>query len=97
MYEAELHRDDNENRLLTGIAGATIAVSIVFLMVSVVFTDIAEKTLNEDTIDYGVRVPVWQRGELDYITNLTNGFVMEFGDYEIFETANEWNSTHVFV
>jgi predicted acyl esterase len=97
VYEAELHRDDNENRLLTGIAGATIAVSIVFLMVSVVFTDIAEKTLNEDTIDYGVRVPVWQRGELDYITNLTNGFVMEFGDYEIFETANEWNSTHVFV
>ena len=43
-------------------------------------------------IDRGVRVPVWERGGQDYITNLTNGFVLETGDYEVLETENEWNS-----
>ena len=97
VVEAELLRDYNQNRYLTGIAGAAIAVAIAFLMVSVVFTDVADKSLSTDSVDYGIRVPVWERGDLDYITNLSNGFVMEFGDYEILETENEWNSTHVFV
>ncbi|NCF96993.1 MAG: CocE/NonD family hydrolase, partial [Euryarchaeota archaeon] len=97
VVEAELLRDNNQNRYLKGIASAIIAVSIAFLMVSVVFTDVADKSLATDSVDYGIRVPVWERGDLDYITNLSNGFVMEFGDYEILETENEWNSTHVFV
>ena len=38
-----------------------------------------------------------ERGYLDYITNESNGYVLEKGSFEIFETENEWNSTHVFV
>ena len=70
IVEAELLRDDGGNRYLAGIASATIAVAIAFLMVSVVFTEVADKALDEDRIDYGVRVPVWERGGLDYVTNM---------------------------
>ena len=84
IVEAELLRDDGGNRYLAGIAIATIAVALAFLMVSVVFTEVADKTLAEDSIDYGIRVPVWERGGLDYITNMSNGSVMAFGSYEIF-------------
>jgi hypothetical protein len=73
VVEAELLRDNNQNRYLTGIASATIAVSIAFLMVSVVFTDVADKSLSTDSVDYGIRVPVWERGDLDYITWICNG------------------------
>ncbi len=97
VFEAELLRDSNENRYLTGIASVTIAVAIAFLMVSIVFTEVADKSIVNESVDYGVRVPVWERGNLDYITNQSNGFVMEFGDLEVRETDNEWNSTHVFV
>ena len=44
-----------------------------------------------------MRVPVWERGNLNYITDQDNGFVMEFGPYELLETENEWDSTHVLL
>ena len=43
------------------------------------------------------RVPVWERSEWPYLTSYSNGYVMEFGQYDILETENEWNSTHHFV
>ena len=38
VVEAELFRDDGGNRYLAGIASASVAVAIAFLMVSVVLT-----------------------------------------------------------
>ena len=58
------------------MAGVTIAVAIVFLFLGITQgckTDCARN-------DRGVRVPVWERGGQDYITNLTNGFVLETGE-----------------
>jgi hypothetical protein len=96
IYFAEYAEPNRDKSILNGLALATVAVSIVFLMLAVMFGDVIESTMKSSS-NTGVRVPVWERGNLDYITNMDNGFVMEFGEYEILETANEWNSTHVFV
>ncbi|MFL2981920.1 MAG: CocE/NonD family hydrolase [Candidatus Poseidoniaceae archaeon] len=96
VYHAELADVNRDSNLLNVVAGSTVAVAIVFLMLGIAFGEIitSEYSSNED---YGVRVPVWDRGDLDYITNENWSYVMETGPYEILETANEWNSTHVFV
>jgi len=96
VYFAEYAEPNRDKSLLNGIALATVAVSIVFLMLAVMFGDVIESTMKSSS-NSDVRVPVWERGKLDYITNMDNGFVMEFGEYELLETSNEWNSTHVFV
>ena len=97
VYEAELASADDGKSILNELMGATIAVSIAFLMVAIVFGDAIDSELTNNEEESGVRVPVWDRGKLDYVTDLDNGFVMEFGEYEVLETDNEWNSTHVFV
>ena len=97
IYHAELADVKRETNILNGLAGTTVAVAIVFLMLGISLGDIADKLSSESNEDYGVRVPVWERGNLNYITNQDNGYVMEFGPYELLETENEWDSTHVFV
>ena len=99
MFEAELAVANRDSSILNGLAGATVAVSLAFLMLAITYGDLAGTKFSgvDDSEDYGVRVPVWERGYLDYITDQDNGFVMEFGEYEVLETSNEWNSTHVFV
>ena len=99
MFEAELAVANRDSSILNGLAGATVAVSLAFLMLAIAYGDLAGTKFSgvDDSEDYGVRVPVWERGYLDYITDQDNGFVMEFGEYEVLETSNEWNSTHVFV
>ena len=99
MFEAELAVANRDSSILNGLAGATVAVSLAFLMLAIAYGDLAGTKFSGvyDSEDYGVRVPVWERGYLDYITDQDNGFVMEFGEYEVLETSNEWNSTHVFV
>ena len=99
MFEAELAVANRDSSILNGLAGATVAVSLAFLMLAIAYGDLAGTKFSgvDDSKDYGVRVPVWERGYLDYITDQDNGFVMEFGEYEVLETSNEWNSTHVFV
>ena len=41
--------------------------------------------------------PLWDRYKKNYQTDLENGTILEKGPYSLLETANEWNSTHVFV
>lgn len=97
VYHAELADVNRDSNLLNVVAGSTVAVAIVFLMLGIAFGEVISSLNSSGEEDYGVRVPVWDRGDLDYITNENWSYVMETGPYEIFETANEWNSTHVFV
>jgi len=97
VYHAELADAKRETTLLNGLATATFAVAIVFLMFGIMWGEVANSEYSSDAVDYGSRVPVWERGNLNYATNMDNGFVMEIGPYELLETENEWDSTHVFV
>ena len=97
VYDAELANTSRDTNILNGLAAATVAVAIVFLFLGISYAEVIKSDLNSDSEDRGIRVPVWERGNLDYITNQDNGSVMEFGKFELVETANEWNSTHVFV
>ena len=97
IYEAEVATPNRDAKLLNGLAAMTIAFSIGFLMMSVLFNDSVTTLVKGVEDDVGVRVEIWERGSLDYITDDTNGYVLEFGEYSTLETENEWNSTHVFV
>ena len=97
IYHAELADVKRETNILNGLAGTTVAVAIVFLMLGISYGEIVDESTSDSSENNGVRVPVWERGSLNYITDQNNGYVMEFGQYEIHETQNEWNSTHVFV
>ena len=97
IYEAEVATPNRDAKLLNGLAAMTIAFSIGFLMMSVLFNDSVTTLAKGVEDDVGVRVEIWERGSLDYITDDTNGYVLEFGEYSTLETENEWNSTHVFV
>ena len=80
------------------IAYATFAFAVVFVLMSMIFSPFADNIDDGDnTANSSIRVPVWERGSLDYLTTGDNGYVMEQGTYQQLETANEWNSTHVFV
>ena len=96
IYHAELADAKRETNILNGLAGTTIAVSLVFLMLGVTLDAVVDKSASEEE-DLGVRVPVWERGNLNYVTDQDNGYVMEFGPYDLLQTPNEWDSTHVFV
>ena len=60
---------------------------------------IVDDVIKEIKKELGIyeRVPVWERSEWPYLTNYSNGFVMEYGEYDLLETENEWGSTHYFV
>ena len=83
IYHAELADVKRETNILNGLAGTTVAVAIVFLMLGISLGEIAEKNSSESEEDYGLRVPVWERGSLNYITDQNNSSVLEFGPYEL--------------
>ena len=95
IYHAELADAKRETNILNGLAGTTIAVSLVFLMLGVTLDAVVDKSASEEE-DLGVRV-LFGRGNLNYVTDQDNGYVMEFGPYDLLQTPNEWDSTHVFV
>ena len=97
LYHAELADASRDSNLLNTLAASTIIIAIIFLFLGITFGEAIKSQYAPEEEDYGVRVPVWERGYLDYITNESNGYVLEKGSFEIFETENEWNSTHVFV
>ncbi|RAH15164.1 MAG: hypothetical protein CMB56_003350 [Methanobacteriota archaeon] len=97
--------DEDILSILNRTLGATSVIVVIFIVFAAVNGNlISKKVILENQIK-DVRVPVWERGNLDldgdgindYITNENFSSVVEFGDYEILETSNEWNSTHVFV
>ena len=75
-----------------------IFISLVMLLVSLQ-TWIVDDVVDEIKKDLGIyeRVPVWERSEWPYSTDQSYSFVMEYGEYGVLETDNEWNSTHHFV
>ena len=79
VYDAELANTSRDTNILNGLAAATVAVAIVFLFLGISYAEVIKSDLNSDSEDRGIRVPVWERGNLDYITNQDNGSVMEFG------------------
>ena len=93
LLDAEKDLSNQFNAVL----GATIAVCIVFLFVSIYFENFLTPIVEEEensTTDY---TPLWDRYKDNYQTDLENGTILEKGPYSLLETANEWNSTHVFV
>ena len=58
VYEAELASADDGKSILNELMGATIAVSIAFLMVAIVFGDAIDSELTNNQEESGVRVPV---------------------------------------
>ena len=75
----------------TGLVSLMILVSLQGWIIDDVVDDIKKELGIYD------RVPVWERSEWPYLTSYSNGYVMEYGQYDVLETENEWNSTHHFV
>ncbi|MAD72942.1 MAG: hypothetical protein CL973_04035, partial [Euryarchaeota archaeon] len=80
------------------LLGIAVSMAIIMLLVSLQGW-IIDDVVDEIKKDLGIydRVPVWERSEWPYTTDQANGFVMEYGGYELLETENEWGSTHHFV
>ena len=78
-----------------GIAVSMVAIMLLVSLQSWIIDDVVDEIKKE--LGIYERVPVWERSEWPYRTDQSNSFVMEFGDYGILETDNEWNSTHHFV
>lgn len=79
------------------VLGATIALSLVFLVLSMSFSQVfVNEAVQEDDVS-GVRVDVWDRYKLPYETTGEFGVALEVGPYELLPTENQWNSTHYFV
>ena len=85
------------NQTLNKVLGATSVLLVIFIVVAAMHEKAIGNAILDNNNDNYVRVPVWERGNYDYITNEDYGYVMEFGEYEVLETDNEWNSTHHFV
>ncbi|MAU85682.1 MAG: hypothetical protein CMA21_03675 [Euryarchaeota archaeon] len=76
-------------------ASGLVALMVMVSLQGWIIDDIVDDIKKE--LGIYERVPVWERSEWPYLTGYSNGYVMEFGQYDILETENEWNSTHHFV
>ncbi len=83
------------NKKLLGIAVSMVIIMLLVPLQSWIVNDVVDE-IKKDLGIYD-RVTVWERSEWPYITDQANGFVMEYGEYELLETENEWSSTHHFV
>ena len=93
LLDAEKDLSNQFNAVL----GATIAVCIVFLFVSIYFENFLTPVVEDGDNSTTEYTPLWDRYKENYQTDLANGTILEKGPYSLLETANEWNSTHVFV
>ena len=99
--DAEVHRrserrDASSSKLkLLGVAISMVAIMLLVSIHGWIIDDVVDD-IKKDLGIYD-RVPVWERSEWPYITSQSYSQVMEFGEYEILETDNEWGSTHHFV
>ena len=81
-------------RILT-IAFSLTAIMLLVSLQGWIFDEVVDG-INDEREGYE-RVPVWERSDWPYITNQSHSYVMEYGEYTVLETENEWNSTHHFV
>ena len=96
---AELSESSNSSatREFNVVIGATLAISLAFLFISAVYGDAFVSMMVDDEDANEVRVPVWERHKLPYMTSGDYGVALEVGPYELLPTENAWNSTHHFV
>ena len=96
---AELTESSNSSatREFNVVIGATLAISLAFLFISAVYGDAFVSMMVDDEDTNNVRVPVWERHKLPYMTSGDYGVALEVGPYELLPTDNAWNSTHHFV
>ena len=90
-------KTDSITSTLNKTLGATSVMVVIFIVIAAIHGETISKNITENEDNSYVRVPVWERGNENYITNENYSYVMEFGEYEVLETSNEWNSTHEFV
>ena len=81
-------------RILT-IAFSLTAIMLLVSLQGWIFDEVVDG-INDEREGYE-RVPVWERSDWPYITNQSYSYVMEYGEYTVLETENDWNSTHHFV
>ena len=94
VLEAELAKPSSTNSLNAAI-GATIAVVLVFLMLSrTIGAPLEEQAIEESMDGY---TPIWERYMDDYITGEQNSFVLENGTLTGPDNASLWLGTHHFV
>ena len=100
VLEAELVKalpvdKPNSTNSLNAAIGATIAVVLVFLMLSRTIGAPLEEQAIEESIDG--YTPIWERYTKDYITGGENSYVLENGTLTGPDNASLWLGTHHFV
>ena len=98
VIDARLVSSKSKKKSKKKLLSITFFLTTIMLLVSLQGW-IIDDVVNEIKKDLGIyeRVPVWERSDWPFVTNQANGFVMEYGEYQIQETNNEWGSTHHFV
>ena len=100
VLEAELAKSlpvdkPSSTNSLNAAIGATIAVVLVFLMLSrTIGAPLEEQAIEESMDGY---TPIWERYMDDYITSEQNSFVLENGTLTGPDNASLWLGTHHFV
>ena len=100
VLEAELAKElpvvkSSSTNSLNAAIGATIAVVLVFLMLSRTLGAPLEEQAIEESIDG--YTPIWERYNDDYITGGQNSYVLENGTLTGPDNASLWLGTHHFV
>ena len=100
VLEAELVKalpvdKPNSTNSLNAAIGSTIAVVLVFLMLSRTIGAPLEEQAIEESIDG--YTPIWERFTKDYITGGENSYVLENGTLTGPDNASLWLGTHHFV
>ncbi|MBT4920834.1 MAG: CocE/NonD family hydrolase [Euryarchaeota archaeon] len=100
VLEAELAKalpavKSSSTNSLNAAIGATIAVVLVFLMLSrTLGAPLEEQAIEESMEGY---TPIWERYNDDYITGGQNSYVLENGTLTGPDNASLWLGTHHFV
>ena len=100
VLEAELAKalpavKSSSTKSLNAAIGATIAVVLVFLMLSrTLGAPLEEQAIEESMEGY---TPIWERYNDDYITGGQNSYVLENGTLTGPDNASLWLGTHHFV
>ena len=92
-YTAEVVKSSSAvTREFNLVLGGTVALSLVFLILSMSFSQVfVNEAVQEEEIS-SVRVDVWDRYKLPYETTGEFGVALEEGPYELLPTENQWLS-----
>ena len=100
VFDAEIVEDESssmtsDTRSLNAVLGGTIAIAIVFLLMSkVIGTIVEEFTMDESMVEY---VPIEDRYKQDFVTDGSHSYILENGTLTGPEGAQLWSGTHHFV